>query len=114
MGSIRCFNTQRCLDYLQYSIFLANLNQIVDYFDKITKLRFRSADAPQFIKFGTLRDNDRGHNIRCGQLKLLGSDIAMFFEPSVECIVKAVLDQRKAAYKPISVSSLCFLAHHLS
>jgi hypothetical protein len=82
---------------------LADLDNIVEWFDKTTKLRFRNSDEPQYVKFGGARDNDRNCNIRFGQLKLLGSDVARFFEPSVECIVKAVLDQCKVAYKPISV-----------
>ena len=32
------------------------------------------------------------------------TDVASFFEPSVNGIVKAVLDQRRSAYKMISVS----------
>jgi hypothetical protein len=97
------YHTQCCLDYLQDSSFLADLDDIVDRFDKTTKLRFRSSDEPQFIKFGGTRDNDPTSNIRFGQLKLLGSDVAKFFEPSVECIVKAVLDHCRAALKPIFV-----------
>jgi len=102
------FNTHHFLDYLQGSTFLADLEHIVGCFDKTTKLRFRNADEPQYIKFGGARDNDQSCNIRFGQLKLLGSDVAMFFEPSVECIVKAVLDQRKVAHKPISVRPFHF------
>jgi hypothetical protein len=104
------FNTQPFLDYLQGSTFLADLEHIVGCFDKTTKLRFRNAEEPQYIKFGGARDNDPSCSIRFGQLKLLGSDVAMFFEPSVECIVKAVLDQRKVAHKPISVSSFYSIA----
>ena len=32
------------------------------------------------------------------------TDIAQFFQPSVDCIVKAVLEQKKSAHKTISVS----------
>ena len=114
LGSVSCifpdiYNTQCGVDYLQESTFLVDLDNIVECFDKTTKLRFRNSDEPQFIKFGGARDNDRDCNIRFGQLKLLGSDVAKFFEPSVECIVNAVLDQRKVAHKSISVSRLCFL-----
>jgi len=97
-------------DYLQNSTFLADLNHIVNCFDKTTKLRFRNSEELQYIKFGGARDNDARCNIRFGQLKLLGSDVAMFFEPSVECIVKAVLDQCKAAHKPITVRPFLSLA----
>jgi len=104
---------QRRLDYLQDSTFLADLDHIVNCFDKTTKLRFRNSDEPQYVKFGGAKDNDSSCNIRFGQLKLLGLDMAKFFEASIECIVKAVLDQRKVARKPISVRQFCFL-HILS
>ena len=97
-----------CVDYLEGSTFLADLDNIVECFDKSTKLRFRNSDEPQYIKFGGARDNDPDCNIRFGQLKLMGSDVARFFEPSVECIVNAVLDQCKVAHKPISVGRFSF------
>ena len=104
-------SVQSCVDYLQGSTFLADLDNIVECFDKSTKLRFQNSDEPQFIKFGGVRDNDPNCNIRFGQLKLLGSDVAKFFEPSVECIVKAVLHQCKVAHKPISVGPFSFLCY---
>ena len=103
------YNAQHNLDYLQNSTFLADVEHIVDCFDKTTKLRFRNSDEPQYIKFGAAKDNDQSYNIRFGQLKLLGSDVAKFFEPSVECIVNAVLEQCKMAHKPISVCLFGFL-----
>jgi hypothetical protein len=108
------YNTQCCIDYLQESPFLADLDNIIECFDKTTKLRFRNPDEPQYIKFGGTRDNDPNFNIRFGQLKLLGSDVARFFEPSVVCIVKAVLDQCKVAHKPISVGRFRFFRYHLA
>jgi len=108
------YNAQCCLDCLQESTFLADLDNIVECFDKTTKLRFRNSDEPQFIKFGGARDNDQNCNIRFGKLKLLGSDVARFFEPSIEWIVKAVLDQCAAARKPISVGRYCSLCYHLA
>lgn len=104
------WNAQRCLDYLQDSIF-ADLDHIVGCFDKTTKLRFRNSDEFQYIKFGGAKENDESYNIRFGQLKLLGSDVAKLFEPSVECIVKAVLDQCEVAHKPISVRRFCFIGY---
>ncbi|KAF8805121.1 hypothetical protein BYT27DRAFT_7105301 [Phlegmacium glaucopus] len=87
--------------YLADSPFLDDLDHIVHCFDKTTKLRFRKANEPQYVKFGSTRDNDESYNIRFGQLKLMGPDIAQFFQPSVDCIVKAVLDQKRIAHKPI-------------
>lgn len=108
------YNPGRSLDRLRNSPFLDNLDDIVDWFDKTTKLKFRNLDEPHYIKVGRPRDNDESCDIRFGLLKLLGSDVARFFEPSVECIVKAVLDQHKVARKPISVRCFCFLHHHVS
>jgi len=102
-------NAQCYVDYLQESDFSADLDNIVECFDKTTKLRFLTSDEPQFIKFGGARDNDQNYSIRFGQLKLQGSYVAKFFEPSVECIVNAVLDQREVAHKSISVSRFLFL-----
>ena len=108
------YSSQSCVDYLQDSTFLADLNNIVECFDKSTKLRFRNAAQQQYIKFGGAKDNDQSCNIRFGQLKLLGSDVAKFFEPSVECIVSAVLNQCKVAHKPISVCIFCSLCYPVS
>ncbi|KAK0476522.1 hypothetical protein EDD18DRAFT_1215707 [Armillaria luteobubalina] len=46
---------------------------IADCFDKTTKHRFRNANEPAYIKFGTMRDTDPRLDIRSGQLKLSGS-----------------------------------------
>ena len=48
------------------------VQQMKEIFDKTTKLRFRDADDPQYIKFGTVRDKDPGYDIRSGQMKLAG------------------------------------------
>ena len=80
------------------------------------------AEEAQYVKFGSTRDNDERYNIRFGQLKLMGwvlsiwidlnvpdlnvlrSDVAKFFQPSIDCIVKAVLEQKTSVHKSISVS----------
>jgi len=90
------------LGYLNDSPFLDELEDIVRCFDKTTKLRFRNAEEPEYVKFGSSRDNDKSCNIRLGQLKLIGSDVAQFFQPSIDCIVKAVLEQKSSAHKTIS------------
>ena len=48
------------------------VQQMKEIFDQTTKLRFRDADGPQYIKFGTVRDKDPQYDIRSGQLKLAG------------------------------------------
>ncbi|KAF8802608.1 hypothetical protein BYT27DRAFT_7196548 [Phlegmacium glaucopus] len=87
---------------LGQSRFSGDIPHIEKCFDKTTKLRFRNADEPQYIKFGTIRDKDPSLNIRSGQLKLLGSDVASFFEPSVQCIVESIKEQREASVTEIS------------
>ncbi|KAF9234838.1 hypothetical protein BU15DRAFT_78672 [Melanogaster broomeanus] len=73
------------------------VKQMREVFDKTTKLRFRDAADPQYIKFGTVRDKDPQCDIRSGQLKLAGEDVAKCFEPSVEAIAEAFEKQRTAA-----------------
>ncbi|KAH9485830.1 Heat shock 70 kDa protein 12A [Psilocybe cubensis] len=87
---------------LKDSRFAEDVPYITDCFDKTTKLRFRSDDETQFIKFGTIRDKDLALNIRNGQLKLSGSDVASFFEPSIQCIVDTIEEQRAACTTKIA------------
>ena len=61
-----------CLVHLSDSPFIDDLEHIVRCFDKTTKLRFSTAEEPEYIKFGSARDNDETCNIRFGQLKLTG------------------------------------------
>ena len=65
-------HTFTTIGFLAESDFLEDLGYIVNCFDKTTKLRFRNADEPQFVKFGSTRDNDEDCNIRYGQLKMTG------------------------------------------
>jgi hypothetical protein len=61
------------LDYLAGSLFADDIELIMCCFDKTTKLQFRDAEEPQYVKFGTTRNNYPSHNIRFAQLELLGS-----------------------------------------
>ncbi|TFK20843.1 hypothetical protein FA15DRAFT_624853 [Coprinopsis marcescibilis] len=88
--------------HLQQSQFYDDLDHIIRCFDRTTKLRFRSVTDPQYVKFGSTRDNDPAAGIRFGQLKVQGTQVAAFFEPSVRCILNAVYEQRKLAHRPIS------------
>ncbi|TEB37894.1 hypothetical protein FA13DRAFT_1725514 [Coprinellus micaceus] len=88
-------------DYLKESDFYDDLDHVIRCFDKTTKLRFNNDQQPQYIKFGGTRDNDASCNIRFGQLKLAGSEVASFFEPSVKCIVDSVLDMIKNGHQKI-------------
>ncbi|KAF5321316.1 hypothetical protein D9619_002044 [Psilocybe cf. subviscida] len=87
--------------FLARSDFLADIDHIVQCFDKGTKLRFRSGDEAQFIKFGGTRDNDANCNIRFGQLKLQGTDVATFFDPSIKCTVEAIKEIQDTSSTPV-------------
>ncbi|KAG1721510.1 uncharacterized protein EDB91DRAFT_1176212 [Suillus paluster] len=76
--------------------------QMTSIFDKSTKLRFRKPDEPSYIKFGTIRDKDAKYDIRSGQLKLVGRDIADLFEPSIKAIIEAFEQQMRAASTPVN------------
>ncbi|KAF9526171.1 hypothetical protein CPB83DRAFT_896323 [Crepidotus variabilis] len=80
---------------LSESDFLDEIEDIISCFDKTTKLCFRDDQDPQYIKFGGRKDNDPHVNIRFGQMKLEGVDVATFFRASIDCIVQAVMDQKK-------------------
>ncbi|KAF9047847.1 hypothetical protein BJ165DRAFT_1527104 [Panaeolus papilionaceus] len=88
--------------YLKDSKFIDDLDHIVRMFSRSTMPRFRSDEEMQYIQFGSSRDNQASHNIRFGQLKLQGSDVALFFQPSIDCIVNAILEQVHVQSKPIS------------
>lgn len=79
-----------------------DINQITSVFDKTTKLGFRNASEPQFIRFGSARDKDLAVGIRNGQMKLAGDVVAKFFEPSVTSIIEAVTDQMQEASRSVS------------
>ncbi|KAG1903416.1 uncharacterized protein F5891DRAFT_1019283 [Suillus fuscotomentosus] len=81
--------------------------QMAEIFDNSTKLRFRKPDEPSYIRFGTIRDKDPKYDIRSGQLKLAGQDVADLFEPSIEAIIEAFEQQRCAA--SISINLVCLV-----
>lgn len=65
-------NPQSNLELLEGSSFEEDIDHITRCFDKTTKPRFRDIEEPQYVKFGSTRDNDADVNIRFGQLKLTG------------------------------------------
>ncbi|KIM36856.1 hypothetical protein M413DRAFT_31259 [Hebeloma cylindrosporum] len=103
-GSI--FVTSNAKDFLekllQGSAYLDDAPDIARRFDKTTKLRFRDPEEPQYIKFGSLKDKDPRVGIRSGQIRLNGSDVASFFEPSIQCIIESVKQQRNASNTEIA------------
>ena len=96
------------IELLEESDYIDDLDHIVRCFDKTTKIRFSNAGQVQYIKFGSTRDNDPSCNVRFGQLKLSGEDVASFFESSVKCVINAVKEQKKMSHKPVSVSVGCY------
>jgi len=75
---------------LAESKYLMDIDHIEKCFDESTKVVFRDSASPQYIRFGSSKDNDPQVNIRSGQLKLPGTVVANFFHPSVNCIVDSV------------------------
>ncbi|KAJ8595460.1 hypothetical protein M405DRAFT_929541 [Rhizopogon salebrosus TDB-379] len=106
-GSI--FVTRRAHTLLQDKLSGSNYSspeiiaQLTSIFDKTTKLRFRNPDEPSYVKFGTVRDKDPKYDIRSGQLKLAGQDVADLFEPSVQAIIKGFEQQTRAASIPVNL-----------
>ncbi|KAK0448967.1 uncharacterized protein EV420DRAFT_836050 [Desarmillaria tabescens] len=84
------------------SRFADEVELIAECFDATTKLRFRDIEEASFIKFGTMKDRDPKLDIRSGQLKLAGSDVASFFEPSIASMIRVIDNQRAKATKPVS------------
>lgn len=103
-GSV--FVTRNAVAYLQNllkgSTFLADVDHIARCFDKTTKLRFKSSNEPQYIKFGRTRDKDQTCNIASGQIRISGDTVADFFEPCIEAIIQAITAQRRCATKIIT------------
>ncbi|OJA20126.1 hypothetical protein AZE42_04099 [Rhizopogon vesiculosus] len=77
------------------------VSHMATIFDTTTKLRFGNENDPAFIRFGTTRDKDPNFNIKSGQLKLQGVDVAPLFEPAATAIIDAIEEQRYAATKTI-------------
>ncbi|XP_006460477.1 hypothetical protein AGABI2DRAFT_142700 [Agaricus bisporus var. bisporus H97] len=89
-------------NFLKDSKFREDIPCMKQYFDKATKYTFRDPRMPQYIRFGSVRDRDDNCKIIAGKLRLEGTDVASFFEPSVERIVDGVLTQCSVARKAIS------------
>ncbi|KAJ3815434.1 hypothetical protein F5876DRAFT_85802 [Lentinula aff. lateritia] len=89
-------------DKLQGTRFEEDVPRITECFDQTTKLQFRDRDEPSYVKFGGLRDREPNLDIRSGQMKIPGTIVARFFQPSVNAMLKAVVEQRREARKAIT------------
>ncbi|KAF9068288.1 hypothetical protein BDP27DRAFT_1421991 [Rhodocollybia butyracea] len=89
-------------DKLRGTRFYGDVSAITDSFDRTSKLQFRNSKEACFIKFGGRSDTDLALDIRSGQMKIPGSDVARFFEPSVKAALKAIAQQRSGARRTIT------------
>ncbi|KAK0222674.1 hypothetical protein EDD85DRAFT_914386 [Armillaria nabsnona] len=103
-GSV--YVTARAKQFLQEKLagsqFADEVDLIAECFDATTKLRFKNIEEASYIKFGTMKDTDPKLVIRSGQLKLAGSEVASFFEPSIASMIRVIDNQRVKATKPVS------------
>ncbi|KAJ7057214.1 hypothetical protein C8F01DRAFT_1061528 [Mycena amicta] len=103
-GSV--FVTKNARDHLEVNLrnskYFGVVAEIAECFDQTTKLKFRNPEEFSYIKFGTLRDQDPAFNIVNGQMKLPGTVIATFFQPSIDAIVRSVEQQCAVSKVPIS------------
>ncbi|EAU91819.2 hypothetical protein CC1G_04586 [Coprinopsis cinerea okayama7 len=93
---------QHIQGHLRGSRFEDDVPYIAERFDKRTKHAFKSDTDIQFIQFSSIRDTEPDLDIRHGQLKLKGSVVSSFFQPSIQCIIKAVERQMASSHHPIS------------
>ncbi|KAE9397395.1 hypothetical protein BT96DRAFT_921574 [Gymnopus androsaceus JB14] len=79
------------------SIFVTEESRV--YFEeKLRESRFHGDTT----NFGGVRDREPALDIRSGQMKISGVDVARFFEPSISAILKAVIKQRSTSRRPIT------------
>ncbi|KAJ3798083.1 hypothetical protein GGU11DRAFT_782338 [Lentinula aff. detonsa] len=89
-------------DKLHGTRFEEDIPRITECFDQTTKLQFKDSDESYHVKFGGLRDREPDLDIRSGQMKIAGLTMARFFQPSINTISKAIVDQRRDARKVIT------------
>ncbi|KAL5504173.1 hypothetical protein ACEPAH_8246 [Sanghuangporus vaninii] len=93
------FVSRRCRVFLEEKLRTSKygepdiLDHITKRFDETTKRLFRDKKEPQYIQFGSPLDKDSRVGIRSGQLKLLGTEVADLFEPSIQAAVASIRRQ---------------------
>ncbi|KAM6502892.1 hypothetical protein JOM56_002869 [Amanita muscaria] len=100
-GSV--FLTHNARQHLRDSEFSDEdyINVMIKEFDERSKLTFRQSNGLLAIRFGGLKDKDQSKGISGGQLKLQGSRVASFFEPSVRSILDSVMEMKDNAKRPV-------------
>ncbi|KAL1726860.1 hypothetical protein EV714DRAFT_286913 [Schizophyllum commune] len=93
----------------------ADVPYMTQIFDKHAKLTIKNSSDPALVKFGTFKDSDPALRVRNGQLKIPGEVAAGFFQPSIDAVYNAVLEQMAMAQSVYVVggfgaSSLLFTA----
>ncbi|KAM6499518.1 hypothetical protein JOM56_005026 [Amanita muscaria] len=63
-------------------------------FDKVTKCTFKTPNTPSFVKFGGWRYHDPEFDIQCGSIRIIGTQMARFFEPALQEIIQVIECQR--------------------
>ncbi|KAI4526241.1 hypothetical protein K525DRAFT_360096 [Schizophyllum commune Loenen D] len=98
-GSV--FVTRRAEDYFRTSFkdtkWEADIPYMTQIFDKHAKLTIKNSSDPALVKFGTFKDSDPALRVRNGQLKIPGEVAAGFFQPSIDAVYNAVLEQMAMA-----------------
>ncbi|KAK0196214.1 hypothetical protein F5146DRAFT_1176465 [Armillaria mellea] len=104
------FVTERAKSYLHNMLegtaYAGEVNHISDRFDQTAKLRFKKPQKAIYVQFSRTEDDEPALHIFAGHLKLDGSIVAGFFEPSVKDIIEAIDNERLSSSKNISAS--CF------
>ncbi|KDR69812.1 hypothetical protein GALMADRAFT_910351 [Galerina marginata CBS 339.88] len=86
--------------------FSEDVDLITERFDNNTKPSFNTDEDDYWIQFAAVREKDPKLNIRSGQLKISGSDVASFFERSISDIVTSVDEQTFSAKTEITSAFL--------
>ncbi|TRM63778.1 hypothetical protein BD626DRAFT_260775 [Schizophyllum amplum] len=88
--------------HLKGSKYFDRVGDIVETFDRTTKVTFKSSKTMAYIKFGGMSDVDTEFDVRGGKLAITGTEVAKFFQPTVTSISQAVLRQRTQAKPAVS------------
>ncbi|KAI0315438.1 hypothetical protein OF83DRAFT_1062097 [Amylostereum chailletii] len=105
---------QRAHDYLHKKLKgsrfgeKAYLDTITDCFDQVAKKRFKGV-GDSLVKFSSLiSERDPRLGIRNGQLRLTEKEMRVFFDPSIQEIIRAIEAQREAA-SPAQIPTFCLV-----
>ncbi|KAF9650947.1 hypothetical protein BDM02DRAFT_3092037, partial [Thelephora ganbajun] len=66
------------------------INHITQCFDETTKRLFKSLDGISYIQFGSPAETEPGLGIQRGRMKLSGTEVASFFEASIQGTISAI------------------------